>query len=331
MSTLVTGGAGYIGAHVVRLLQERGEQVVVVDDLSTGDASRIGDTPLIVLDISKDEAVRVLTETMIDYDVDAVIHFAAQKQVGVSVKRPALYFRQNVGGMANLMSAMYDAGVRDAVFSSSAAVYGQPDTDVVSEDSPTNPINPYGQTKLIGELLLADCNHAWGLNYIALRYFNAAGAGWVDLADPATLNLIPIVEQALYDGNVPVVFGDDYPTPDGTCIRDYVHVLDLAKAHLVALDALREGTVKNRSFNVGTGSGSSVTEVLETIRNVSGWDFESKVADRREGDPAVLVADCQALELALGWKAELGLEDIVESSWNARQAGPKPVKVPAAD
>ena len=318
MSTLVTGGAGYIGAHVVRLLQESGEKVVVVDDLSTGDPRRIGDAPLVVLDISKDEATKVLTETMIDYDVDAVIHFAAQKQVGVSVKRPSAYFRENIGGMANLTSAMYDAGVRNIVFSSSAAVYGQPDVDMVSEGSPTVPINPYGQTKLIGEWLLKDCKVAWGLNFIALRYFNAAGAGWKDLADPAALNLIPLVEKALAQGKSPVVFGDGYPTPDGSCIRDYVHVLDLAAAHLVALDALRSGEVTEGIFNVGTGQGSSVFEVMESVRSASGQEFEAVVASPRAGDPAVLVADASAIRDALGWRATLGLDDIVQSSWDAR-------------
>ena len=320
MATLVTGGAGYIGAHVVRLLQERGEKVVVVDDLSTGDPSRIGDAPLVVLDISKDEAVKILTETMIDYDVDAVIHFAAQKQVGVSVKRPASYFRENIGGMANLIKAMYDAGVRNAVFSSSAAVYGQPATEEVSESSPTVPINPYGQTKLVGEWLLQDCRVAWGLKFIALRYFNAAGAGWEDLADPAALNLIPLVEKALAEGKTPVVFGDQYPTPDGSCIRDYIHVLDLAGAHLVALDALRSGEVQDGVFNVGTGRGSSVLEVLDAVRTASGQDFEAAVVEPRAGDPAVLVADSSAIEDALGWRATLGLSDIVQSSWDSRGA-----------
>ncbi len=327
MSTLVTGGAGYIGSHVVRLLQERGERVVVVDDLSSGYAERIGDAALVQVDISKDEALRILTETMIDYDVDAVIHFAAQKQVGVSVQRPSLYYRQNVGGMANLLRAMYDSGVRDIVFSSSAAVYGQPTVDLVPEDAPTEPINPYGQTKLIGEQMLADCTRAWNLNYIALRYFNAAGAGWNDLADTYTLNLIPIALEVLAQGGEPVVFGDDYPTPDGTCVRDYVHVLDLAKAHLVALDALRDKSVVNRAFNVGTGRGSSVFEVLDALREASDWDFGQEIGPRREGDPATLVADCSSIELALGWKAELGLPQIVESAWTARQAGASPITV----
>lgn len=334
MTTLVTGGAGYIGSHVVRLLQERGEEVVVVDDLSSGDASRIGDAKLVQVDISKDEALPILSQVMIDEDVDSVIHFAAKKQVGESVKRPAMYYRQNVGGMANLMRAMYDAGVKDVVFSSSAAVYGMPDMEIIPEDAPKNPINPYGRTKLIGEQMLADGHTAWDLNYIALRYFNAAGAGWQDLADTATMNLVPIVEEALARGQEPVVFGDDYPTPDGSCIRDYIHVMDLAQAHLYALDALRDesaedGVKKNRAFNVGTGKGSSVFEVLDGMREVSGYDFKHRVGERRAGDPAALIADCTDIGNELGWEAELGLPEILESSWEARQAGPNPVKVPS--
>lgn len=329
MSILVTGGAGYIGAHVVRLLQQRGEEVVVVDDLSTGDRSRIGDAQLVELDIATDAATRVLTETMIDRDVDAVIHFAAKKQVGESVKRPSMYYRENIGGMANLTRAMYDAGVRNAVYSSSAAVYGVPDVEIVSEEAPRNPINPYGETKVIGEMLLADCATAWDLNYLALRYFNAAGAGWQDLADPASLNLIPMVMDALARGGEPIIFGDDYPTPDGTCIRDYVHVTDLAQAHLDSMDALREGSVTNRALNVGTGKGTSVQEILDGMRKVSGWNFGEQIGERRPGDPAALVADSSAIEELLGWKAKLGVEDILSSAWEARQAGPNPVPVPA--
>ncbi len=331
MTVLVTGGAGYIGSHVVRMLQERGENVVVVDDLSSGDASRIGDAKLVQVDISSDDAVRVLSETMIDDDVDAVIHFAAKKQVGESVKRPAMYYKQNVGGMANLMRAMYDAGVRDIVFSSSAAVYGMPDVTTIAEDAPKEPINPYGRTKLIGEQMLADGATGWDLNYLALRYFNAAGTGWGDLADTATMNLIPIALDALARGDAPVVFGDDYATPDGSCIRDYIHVHDLARAHLHSLDALREGKVKNRAFNVGTGTGSSVFEVLDGVRDQAGFDFDVEVGPRRAGDPAALIANCAAIEDELGWKAQLGLEDILESAWQARQNGPKPVPVPEPD
>ena len=321
MSTLVTGGAGYIGAHVVRLLQERGERVIVVDDLPTGDPSRIGDAELVVLDISASQSDVALKETMVTYGVDAVVHFAAKKEVGVSVEQPLTYYRQNVGGMINLLRAMDEAGVENIVFSSSAAVYGQPEATVISEDIPLTPINPYGQTKVVGEWLLQDCHTAWGLKFIALRYFNAAGAGWNDLGDPATLNLIPIVEKALAQGRTPAVFGDQHPTPDGTCVRDYIHVLDLAQAHLAALDALRSGQITAGIFNVGTGKGSSVFEVLDVMRAVSGQDFEVEVQGPRAGDPASLIADVNAIQNALGWSAKLDLADMIQSSWDAGNGG----------
>ena len=197
MSILVTGGAGYIGAHVVRLLLERGEKVVVVDNLTTGAANRIGDATLIKVDVARDEALPKLTQAMIDEDVTGVIHFAAQKQVGESVERPAWYYRQNIGGLANVLLAMEEAGVKNMIFSSSAAVYGMPPVPVIPEDIEKKPINPYGETKLIGEWMMADAERAWGLNWIGLRYFNVAGAGWNDLADPACLNLVPMVLDRL--------------------------------------------------------------------------------------------------------------------------------------
>lgn len=328
MSILVTGGAGYIGAHVVRLLQQRGEEVIVVDDLSTGSADRIGDAKLVQVDLATDGAYQILTDTMIDADVDAVIHFAAKKQVGESVQRPATYYRQNVGGLANLLRAMYDAGVREMIFSSSAAVYGLPDVDMVPEGVTKAPINPYGQTKLIGEWMLEDCRVAWGLRSVALRYFNAAGAGWNDLEDPAALNLIPIVLNKLRRGNDPVVFGDDYDTADGTCVRDYIHVMDLAQAHLLALDSLQDGSAKHSAYNVGTGQGSSVFEVLDGIRKISGWDFGQEIAARREGDPAYLVADASRIKEDLGFQAQFDLAQILQSAWDANQDSAHPVQVP---
>lgn len=328
MSILVTGGAGYIGAHVVRLLQERGEKVIVVDDLSTGSADRIGDARLVKVDLATDRAYKLLTDTMIDEDVDSVIHFAAKKQVGESVQRPATYYHQNIGGLSNLLRAMYDAGVREMIFSSSAAVYGMPDVDKLTEDIPKKPINPYGQTKLIGEWMLEDCAVAWGLKSVALRYFNAAGAGWDDLADPAALNLIPIVLNALRTGKDPVVFGDDYDTADGSCVRDYIHVTDLARAHLDALDSLRAGSLKNLAYNVGTGEGNSVFEVLDGMREAAAWDFPHSVGPRREGDPASLTADTSRIEEEMGFKAQYNLKDIIESAWKANQHGSKRIAVP---
>ena len=328
MSILVTGGAGYIGAHVVRLLQERGDRVIVVDDLSYGKASRIGDAKLIRLDVASDDARTDLGNLMVDEDVNAVIHFAARKQVGESVKRPAWYYQQNVGGLSNVLLAMGETGVDRMIFSSSAAVYGMPPVEVVPEDLDKHPINPYGQTKLIGEWLMADCETAWNLNWIGLRYFNVAGAGWVDLADPAVLNLVPMLLDRLAKGESAKIFGTDYPTPDGTCIRDYIHVTDLARAHIAALDALDAGAPAHRLFNVGTGEGTSVREIIEGLQKVAGWDFPVEELARRAGDPPQLIGDASRVTTDLGWRAELGVEEILESAWEAWQAGPRKITVP---
>lgn len=322
MSVMVVGGAGYIGAHVVHLLLDKGERVVVVDDLSYGNPSRIGDAKLIKLDVAEESAVEILTDSMIDYDVTAVIHFAARKQVGESVEKPLWYYQQNVGGLVNVLRAMKEANVRQMVFSSSAAVYGQPPVEVVSEDAYCHPINPYGETKLIGEWIMADCERSWGLNWAGLRYFNVAGAGSDALGDPAILNLIPMVFERLSKGDTPKIFGDDYPTPDGTCIRDYIHVQDLAEAHLVALDYLGKGGNTEHVFNVGTGKGTSVKEIIDAVAEVSGLDFEPEIQPRRAGDPAQLIGQTNRIEEVLGWKAKYDVREIVESAWSAWQAGP---------
>ena len=329
MSILVTGGAGYIGAHVVRLLLERGEKVVVVDNLTTGAANRIGDATLIEVDVARDEALPILTQAMIDEDVTGVIHFAAQKQVGESVERPAWYYRQNIGGLANVLLAMEEAGVKNMIFSSSAAVYGMPPVPVIPEEIEKKPINPDGETKLIGEWRMADAERAWGLNWIGLRYFNVAGAGWNDLADPACLNLVPMVLDRLARGEHPKIFGTDYPTDDGTCIRDYIHVKDLADAHIFALDALTRGVPAHRQFNVGTGLGTSVREIIDGLRAVSGWDFPVDELDRRAGDPPMLIGDPQSIAVDLGWKANYGVTEILQSAWDAWQAGPRAIEVPS--
>lgn len=324
----MVGGAGYIGAHVVRLLQQRGEQVVVVDDLSTGDRSRVGDAQLIELDVAAADAGERLAAAFAEHGAEAVIHFAAKKQVGESVQRPAWYYQQNVGGLANLLTAMETTDVRTMIFSSSAAVYGMPDVELITESgTQPQPINPYGQTKLIGEWMMAACGQAWGLQWSALRYFNVAGAGWPDLGDPAVLNLVPMVLDRLARGERPAVFGDDYPTADGTCIRDYIHVLDLAHAHLAALDSLREGSLDGAAngqvYNVGTGMGASVREVITTIGTVSGLDTTPDVGPRRPGDPPRLVASPEKIAGDLRWKSEHGLDDIIRSAWDAWQAGPR--------
>ncbi|MBA2444325.1 MAG: UDP-glucose 4-epimerase GalE, partial [Nocardioidaceae bacterium] len=317
MTNLVTGGAGYIGAHVVRLLRERGD-VVVVDDLSTGAAERIGETPLVTIDLAAEEATAKLTALMHEYDVEAIIHIAAKKQVGESADRPAWYYHQNVGGMANLLMAMESAGVDKLMFSSSAATYGLPDVPadtLLPETTDCKPISPYGKTKLICEWMCQDAEAAWGLRWAGLRYFNVAGSGWPELGDPAVLNLIPIALRALTSGEQPTVFGDDYETPDGTCIRDYVHVLDLAQAHLDTLDYLSRDVRSHEIFNVGTGIGASVSDVLEQIAASTGYVVDPPVVARRPGDPAKLVADIQQIRATLGWRSTKTLAEMVDSAW----------------
>lgn len=326
MTVCVIGGAGYIGAHVVRLLREQGTPVVVIDDLSNSTAERVGDATLVQFDIAADGAVGRITEVLENHDVDAVIHFAAKKQVGESVAEPLFYYQQNIGGLVNVLTAMQAAGVDKMIFSSSAATYGEPDVAVVSEDVVGNPINPYGRTKLIGEWILADCARAWGLKWVALRYFNVAGSGWDDLGDSVVMNLIPMVLDRLAKNEAPRIFGDDYDTPDGTCIRDYVHVRDLAQAHIESIAALDTGMTEH-IFNVGTGQGSSVKEVIEAIGRVTGLDTTAVVEGRRAGDPPKLIANADRLERTMGFRSTAGLDEIVESAWKAWQAGPRRIDV----
>ena len=317
VTVLVTGGAGYIGSHVVRLLLQRGESVVVVDDLVTGSRDRIPGVPLIETDLAVSSAPTLLAKVMRDYAVTAVIHFAGRKQVGESVSRPAWYFQQNVGSLAHVLLAMEATNVTRVVFSSSAAVYGPSDGFALREDTPTSPVNPYGQTKLVGEWMLADAVTSLGLRASSLRYFNVAGAGWPELGDSAALNLVPMVFERLEKGLAPLIFGDDYPTPDGTCVRDYIHVLDLADAHLAALDSLLTGPARHDIYNVGTGTGSSVLSVVEEILAVSGKSAVPEVRARRSGDPAVVVAAPEVIARAIGWTAQRGLREIVQSAWDA--------------
>lgn len=332
MTVIVTGGAGYIGAHIVRLLAARGDEVVVVDDLSAGRAERVGDARLEVADLAADSTVDRLAALFVEVGARAVIHLAARKRVDESVARPTWYYRQNVGGLAHVLEAMEQAGVPSLVFSSSAAVYGAPGSALVTEASPTAPMNPYGETKLAGEWLVRDAARAWGLACLSLRYFNVAGAGWDDLHDPAAQNLVPLVLSRLRAGLPPLVFGSDHPTPDGTCVRDYVHVLDLAHAHVAALDHVAapddlveatrdaEGPPADNVLNIGTGVGSSVLEVLDAFAAATGAPVVPDLRGRRVGDPPQVVASVDRAAAVLGWRAERDLADIVRSTVRAELA-----------
>jgi UDP-glucose 4-epimerase len=317
MTVLVTGGAGYIGSHVTRLLVESGVKVVVLDNFSTGIEARVSGAKIVSLDLSDNNAPEVLAEVFKEYQIESVIHLAALKQVGQSVEEPELYFKKNIVGLANLLEAMRSFSIKKLVFSSSAATYGMPDVQMVTEDEQAKPINPYGQTKLIGEWMTQNASRAWGLKAANLRYFNVAGAGWDDLADTARMNLIPIVFAALAENKKPIVFGTDYPTPDGSCIRDYVHVLDLAEAHITALKYLDTEDRPFDTFNVGSGEGSSVLEVMDAIKKASGNDFDLEISPRRAGDPPRLVADVSRIKKIMNWSAKHNLQETVDSAWKA--------------
>lgn len=318
MTWLVTGGAGYIGSHVVRALVEAGDAPVVVDDLSSGfERFLMPDVPFVegtLLDRP------LLAATFADHDIDGVIHIAGFKYAGVSVERPLHTYEQNVTATVNLLSAMHDAGVDRIVFSSSAATYGTPDVDVVTEETSTSPESPYGESKLIGEWLLADAGVAHGLKHTSLRYFNVVGSGSDDLFDTSPHNLFPLVFDALARGRTPHINGGDYPTRDGTTVRDYIHVADLALAHVTAAEKLAKGVDLEAVYNLGSGSGSSVREIMDTIREVTGIDFEPEVRDRRPGDPAQIVATGELAARDLGWEMRHDLRSMVASAWSARQA-----------
>ncbi|GAA5185594.1 UDP-glucose 4-epimerase GalE [Rugosimonospora acidiphila] len=312
---LVTGGAGYIGAHVVRGLVEAGHGVVVLDDLSTGRAERLPcEVPLVVGAVADRPLV---TEVLNRYRIDGVIHLAARKSPTESIARPAWYHRENVGGLAALLDAMAGAGVHRLLFSSSAAVYGIPPGPTVSEVTPTAPINPYGLTKLLGEQLIAAAGRGYGLSWLALRYFNVVGAALPVLADRVPTNLVPIALAAMSADTPITVTGADYPTRDGTGVRDYVHVLDLASAHLAAADRLMAGPAADGVYNVGTGQGHSVLEVLHRIGVVTGQPVAHEIGPRRAGDPPEVVADVSRIRHELGWRSRYGLTEMIASSWLA--------------
>ena len=311
---LITGGAGYIGSHVVRELTAAGESVVVLDDLSSGDPARLPDSVPLERGSVLDRALldRVLRER----SVDGIVHIAAKKQVGESVERPLYYYRENVEGLRTVLDAAVGAGVRRFLFSSSAAVYGPTEADPVTERTPCEPMSPYGETKLAGEWLVAATGRAHGMATAALRYFNVAGSATPELADTGVTNLVPMVLQRLTRGERPLIFGDDYPTPDGTCVRDYVHVQDIASAHLAAARRLADDPQASLVLNIGTGVGVSVAEMIDVIREVSGHtDLEPEVAPRRPGDPARVVASAESITKELGWTARHDVRQMVTSAW----------------
>jgi UDP-glucose 4-epimerase len=313
MTWLITGGAGYIGAHVVRAMTEAGERAVVYDDLSTGIAERVPDgVPLVVGSTLDAEHV---ARTLADHAVTGVVHLAAKKQVGESVDLPLHYYRENVEGLRVLLEQVTGAGVSSFVFSSSAAVYGMPDVELVTEETPCVPMSPYGETKLAGEWLVRATGRATGLATASLRYFNVAGAATAELADTGVFNLIPMVFEKLTENAPPRIFGDDYETPDGTCIRDYIHVVDLAEAHVAAARALQSAPGRALTLNIGRGEGVSVREMIDRINAVTGYDRPPTVTPRRPGDPARVVASADRITTELGWKAKHDVQDMIVSAW----------------
>lgn len=307
----VTGGAGYIGAHVARCLVASGRDVVVIDDLSTGHREFVADGARFV-----EASIHDLKPADLD-GVDGVVHLAALKYAGVSVDEPLRFYRNNVDGMVALLDAMVGAGVDRLVYSSSSSVYGTPESDHVVEDTPSAPESPYGETKLIGEWLAAATGVAHGLHHTSLRYFNVVGSGYDDIYDSSPHNLFPLVFRAIDAGEAPKVFGTDYPTPDGSCVRDYIHVADLADAHALAAARLDEGAPLAPAYNIATGTGASVLEVLDTVRRTLGIDLTPELVARRPGDPARIVADGSLATRDLGWTATHDLEDMVRDAWRS--------------
>lgn len=316
---LVIGGAGYIGSHMVRMLAKQGYNPVVFDNLSKGHREAVANYPFELGDLG-DKAR--LTEVFKKYGIEAVMHFAAFAEVGESVKEPSKYYHNNVAKVLDLLDALVENDIKYFVFSSTAATFGEPIRPKIDESHQQNPINPYGNTKLMVEKILADFDTAYGLKATALRYFNASGAddsGEIGESHNPETHLIPIVLQAAA-GKRPSIkmFGTDYPTPDGTCVRDYVHVNDLARAHILALEKMFKDNVSER-FNLGSGNGFSVAEIVKEAKRITGIDFTVEKAPRRDGDPAVLVADSAKAERILGWKPQYNLTRIIETAWNWEQ------------
>lgn len=324
MAILVTGGAGYIGSHTVAEFLERGEDVIVLDNLQKGHAEAVLAPKFYQGDLRDSN---LLDEIFTKHDIEAVIHFAADSLVGESVSDPLKYYQNNVASTLNLVTKMKEHGVHKIVFSSTAATYGEPENTPIQESDPTFPTNPYGETKLAIEKMLHWCDQAYGIHFVALRYFNAAGAdpkGRIGEDHQPETHLIPLILQvALGQRESITIFGQDYPTPDGTCVRDYVHVLDLAQAHYLALNKLRT-TQKSGIYNLGNGQGFSVSEVIEAARKVTGHPLPAQLGKRRAGDPAVLIASSQLAQEELGWVPQWNrLDQILQTAWGWHKNHPQ--------
>ncbi|MGE5400166.1 MAG: UDP-glucose 4-epimerase GalE [Ignavibacteriales bacterium] len=320
MNVLVTGGAGYIGSHVVRMLLKQGHSVVVLDSFSRGHIESVpADAKLEEVDLLDYEN---LVSAISKHNIDSVIHFAAFAYVGESVENPGLYYLNNVTGSINLIRALNKNNIKKIVFSSTCSLYGNPGHVPISEDEKLNPINPYAKTKYFIEQVLSDFDASYGMKYAALRYFNAAGADFdagIGESHEPEPHLIPIVLQVALGKREQVsIFGDDYQTPDGTCIRDYIHVNDLADAHIRALEYLNNGN-DSTIINLGTGNGYSVKEIIESAERVTGKKIKSVIAPRRAGDPAILIADNKKAREVLGWNPKYGLDEIISSAWKWHQ------------
>lgn len=323
MTWLVTGGAGYIGAHIVRALDGAGLTPVVIDDLSSGHAAFVPEgVPFVRGSILDRDLVE---RTLREHDVEGVIHLAGFKYAGVSVQRPLHTYAQNVEGTRVLLESMQAAGVANLVFSSSAAVYGTPDVPLVTEDLPKRPASPYGESKLIGEWMIRDqavaiADDERPLRHTALRYFNVVGSGDPAVYDTSPHNLFPLVFEALLEGRTPRINGDDYDTPDGTNVRDYVHVADIAAAHVAAAQRLLAGRPIEPAYNLGSQNGLSVREIMDAMARVTGIDFTPEIAPRRPGDPDRIVATGDLAARDLDWKNRYSVDEMVRSGWEARRA-----------